>query len=123
MKTEDIEDMNRSDAMADMFKTDPENATHTLTDESFTRFQKLMDAEIKKLEKSGTKVDYYYVLRNATFWAFLPEILFCVTTAILSETCGVFYSYFIGFMIRYIKDEEQTSKLEGLKLVGIFFVS
>lgn len=123
MNVEDVEDMNRSDAMGDMYKTEPEKASNIQTEESFIRFKELMDAEVKKYEKKGEDIDYYYVLRNACFWAFFPEFVFCVSGAVLSETFGVFYSYFIGFMIRYIKDEEETSKLEGLKLVGIFFVS
>ena len=36
----------------------------------------------------------------------MPQIVFCVVLAVLSESSAVFYSYFISYMIRYIKDED-----------------
>ena len=48
MNVEDIEDINRSDAMADMYNTEPEKASNIQTEESFAKFRELMDAEIKK---------------------------------------------------------------------------
>ena len=46
MNVEDIEDLNRSDAMDDMYKTDPEKASNIQTEESFTKFKELFEAEV-----------------------------------------------------------------------------
>ena len=66
------------------------------------------------------KPDYYIVLRNSCFWALLPEIRFCSSHAVISECCAVFYSYFIGNMISYVKDEDATMK-DGIQLATTFF--
>lgn len=83
-----------------------------------------MKQEVEKQKKNypDKKVNYYIVLRNSSFWLCLPEIKFCCVHAFFSESAGVFYSYFVGIMIRYIKDDSEDSNLTyGIQLIAIFF--
>ena len=108
--------MNRED--------DPKKVNNDKTLESIKIFKEIMDQEIQKQKKAypDKKVDYYKVLRNSCFWAFTSEIRFCVIHATISESCGVFYSFYIGSMIKFIKSDDSDISY-GVQLVSIFFVS
>lgn len=106
---EDIIDMN--------IETDQEKVAKDLN-----KFQTNIKYFEAKYKNSGKDLDYYVILQKSILWAYLPEIGFCVTLAVISESSAVFYSYFISYMIRYIKDEEAPIE-EGIKYVAIFFLA
>lgn len=88
IEVEDIEDMNRED--------DPTKMKEDKTLLSIANFKRIMQQYVSDYEKKGLKPDYYIILRNSCFWAFLPETKFCVFHALVSESFAVFYSYFVG---------------------------
>ena len=50
------------------------------------------------------------------------SFVFSVMMCIASECLGIFYTYFIGEMIKYIKDPKRDVAT-GLLLIGIFFAA
>ena len=78
-----------------------------------------MQRMVEKAKSKGEEPDYYIILRNSIVMQFIPDILFCVLHCFFAEGCAIFYSYYIGDMIRFIKDPD-SPVYEGAKLVGIF---
>lgn len=46
--------------------------------------------------------------------------MFCALHALVSECSAVFYSYYVGDMIKFIRDEN-APYTDGVKVIGIFF--
>lgn len=120
MDVTDVEDMNRSDKLAQKFKDDPKKTSMDLTEESIKIFKDYLDQGAEWYTSRNLKPDYYTILKYSILKTFKWDILFCIVFSILSEATGVFYSYFIGEIIRYLKDPEETSKTKGAIMVVIF---
>ena len=53
------------------------------------------------------------------FRTHVVETVKCVLTAMFSESMAVFYSYFIGYMIRFVQNEDQPVE-QGVYLIIAF---
>ena len=67
----------------------------------------------------GLEPDYHVILRNSCFWVYFWDIMFCVFHAIISESSAVFYSYYVGDMIKFIRDKD-APYTQGIKVIAIF---
>jgi hypothetical protein len=59
-------------------------------------------------------------MRNSILRLFFWDIIISTICAILGESFGVFYSYFISYMIRFLKNQEAPTS-DGIKYLLIFF--
>ena len=83
-------------------------------------FNDIFETKLKaEMRRNPDKPDYHIVLRNTIFMCFLPQIFFCFLHALISEGAAVFYSFYIGNMIKFVKDPDAPWS-EGVKTICIF---
>jgi len=101
-----------------------ENPRHDQTSIDVLKFKTIFESKLErcKQNKKGQKLsddDVYFVLRNSLIQCYWKNILHSFITAIISECSGVFYTYYVGDMIVYIRDPLSTWQ-DGVKIVFIF---
>ena len=88
-------------------------------EEQVRQFNEQYAERVKEYEARGEQVDAYKVLRG-TLWNMLKcETYWVIALATFTELITVGYSYFITFMIRYIRDPNREVG-QGLLLIFIF---
>lgn len=107
MKEEFLESINKSDK-------DTENQIST--------YYHYIQEGVDKAEKQGKTPDFYYILRNAIFKTYIWDIVFCTFYIAVAEIVSVFYSYFIGNLIRFIRNPD-APVTEGVYLTVVFIVA
>ena len=71
----------------------------------------------------GEKPDYYIILRNSLMGLYWVDVLFATIYTLFSECGAVYYNYFIGDLIRFIKSDVEMTEdnvRTGARLVGTF---
>ena len=84
------------------------------------KFKAYYKNAIKSYKDKGVKLDYYVILRNTLLKLYSWEIFFTFLMSLIAECSSVCYTYILGDMIKFLKDESLTDKTEGIKLIGIF---
>ena len=74
---------------------------------------------MKSYEARGLVPDYDKILRRALFMTFIYDIIFLASHAFVAESAAVFYSYYIGEMILFIKDKD-ASYTTGIRVLAVF---
>ena len=62
----------------------------------------MIDIEVAKSHKRGVKPNYYRILLKSLFWLYYNDFLFGIFVAFVGESASVFYSYFIGDIIKFL---------------------
>jgi hypothetical protein len=93
-----------------------------LTEETIKRFEKYLEEEETRLKTRSKKVGYNKILLKGILKIIWPDVLEQVVLITISEGSAVFYSYFIKYIIAFIRDEVAPVS-QGIKLIVLFFFS
>jgi ABC-type transport system involved in cytochrome bd biosynthesis fused ATPase/permease subunit len=74
------------------------------------------------VKEAGPDVNHGQVIRYALMSYLKCDILHVILGGITQELIAIFYTFFISYMIRYVKQTKRDIK-EGLIIFAIFFVS
>ena len=130
MKIEDIVDLNIGLPPTSVTKVDSNSAgkeKETWTEYDNRVFLELIDQSVSYYKAKGIKPDYYKIMRNCLVKFLFKHIMWCWVCTLCSECLSVFYSYWIQFIIKFIREPAaETEELEveqkwrGARLVVVF---
>ena len=89
------------------------------TEALIDQFNKLYAERVKEFNDRGEEVDHYIVIRGVCWDIMKWDVWFSVSHCMLSELLAIFYSYFISYMITYIRSKDRKVS-EGIRLIAIF---
>ena len=119
-----IDSVNAKDGKFDITDVQEMNMSGTIreTEEDLAYFQKIVSDYEAECKAKGEEPDYSSVLRSAVISVIWKDGLFCVVNCLSADLLAIFYSWYITFMIRYIKDPNRETS-EGLKMIFIFIAA
>jgi len=76
------------------------------TDKDNLKFITEFEKDLKWYTDRGKKPDYYRILRNKVFLIFKWDFVFVVLLSIITECSSLSYSWVVGFVIKFIRNED-----------------
>ena len=70
------------------------------------KFKNLVDSAVKEYKARGEKPNYYQILKIALVKLYKYDIIYAILMSIVAECIVIFYSFYIGEIIRFLNDPD-----------------